>query len=402
MPSAEVQAFVDDLAERLQRSVVIDDPELSLLYSSAHYGDEDAVRVQAMLNRGASGKAIGHVLAQGVVTWTRPGVIPPNAELGLHARVCVPIRWQGELIALIMVMDSDHSVTTAETNEIVLVAERLAPLLFEELQGGEETTEHTVLDLVSHDGVRRRRALAELATSGIAGDLDAVTAIRLSVRGNASEASSAHITVSLRSALRLPKPTGIRFQLGAVEEQTGVMLLGGQRPLSPETARKHAGRMVARVDDLSSGRFKAVAGIGPSVTGLDRSHETAELALLATRAAVIGLAGDAATWEDLGPYGPLLRIPSDQLGRQALPAEAQRLLDVDRDGQLVETLRAFLDSAASAPAAAAILKVHRTTLYYRLSRIEELLGIDLADGRTRLSLHIGLALLDLMPDLRQT
>ena len=402
MPSAEAQAIVDDLAERLQRSVVVDDPELILLYSSRHYGDEDAVRVQAMLNRRASGKAIGHVLAQGVVTWTRPGVIPPNSELGLHARVCVPIRWQGELIALIMVMDSDHSVTTAETNEIVLVAERLAPLLFEELRGGEETTEHTVLDLVSHDGARRRRALAELATSGLAGDLDSVTAIRLAVRGDAAEASSAHVTVSLRNALRLPKPTGTGFQLSAVEEHGGVLLLGGQRPLSPDTARKHAVRMLARVDDLSSGRFKAVAGIGPSVTGLDRSHETAELASLATRAAVFGLAGAAATWEDLGPYGPLLRIPSDQLSRQALPAEAQRLLDVDRDGQLVETLRAFLDSAASAPAAAAILKVHRTTLYYRLSRIEELLGIDLSDGRTRLSLHLGLALLDLMPDLRQT
>jgi len=402
MPSAEVQGFVDDLAERLQRSVVIDDPELRLLYSSPHYGDEDAVRVQAMLNRGASSKAIGHVLAQGVVTWTRPGVIPPNDELGLHARVCVPIRWQGELIALIMVMDSDRSVTTAETNEIVLVAERLSPILFEELQGGEENAEHTVLDLVSHDRARRRRALAEFATSDMAGDLDAVTAIRLSVRGDAAEAPSAHITVSLRSALRLPKPTGTAFQLSAVEERGGVILLGGPRPLSPETARKHARRMLARVDDLSSGRFKAVAGIGPSVTGLDRSHETAELASLATRAAVFGLTGDAATWEDLGPYAPLLRIPSDQLGRQTLPAEAQRLLEVDRDGQLVETLRAFLDSAASAPAAAAILKVHRTTLYYRLSRIEELLGVDLSDGRTRLSLHMGLALLDLMPDLRQT
>jgi DNA-binding PucR family transcriptional regulator len=159
--------------------------------------------------------------------------------------------------------------------------------------------------------------------------------------------------------------------------------------------------MLARVADLSSGRFKAVAGIGPSVAGLDRSHETAELAALAARAAELGLVDEAARWEDLGPYGPLLRIPPSQLGRQVLPAEVQRLLDVDRDGHLVETLRAFLDFAASAPAAAAALQIHRTTLYYRLSRVEELIGIDLADGRTRLSLHLGLVLLDLMPRLRQ-
>ena len=397
MANAEVQALVDDLAERLQRSVVIDDPQLNLLYSSPHYGDEDAVRVQSMLKRRSSSKAIGHVLAQGVVTWTRPGLIPPNDDLGLHARVCVPVRWQGELIALIMVIDADGTVTTAETSQISHIAEVVAPLLVTELQGGDDTAEQTVRDLVSDDGALRRSALAELAASDIPSDLAYVNAITLSVKFDAAEASLAHIAVALRSALMLPRPTGAKFQVYAVEDHGGVVLVGGPRPLTPAAARTHAQRMLARVADLSSGRFKAVAGIGPSVAGLDLAHETAELATLAARAAEIGLVDEAARWEDLGPYGPLLRIPSSQLGRQALPAEVQRLLDVDRDGHLVETLRAFLDSAASAPVASAALQIHRTTLYYRLSRIEELLGIDLTDGRTRLSLHLGLVLLELMP-----
>jgi hypothetical protein len=398
MANAEVQALVDDLAERLQRSVVIDDPQLNLLYSSPHFGDEDAVRVQSMLKRRTSSKAIGHVLAQGVVTWTRPGLIPPNDELGLHARVCVPVRWQGELIALIMVIDADGTVTTAETSQISHVSEVVAPLLVTELQGGDDTAEQTVRDLVSHDGALRRRALAELSASDIPSDLGSVTAITLSVKFDAAEASLAHIAVALRSALMLPRPTGTQFQMHAVEDHGGVVIVGGPRPLATGAARTHAQRMLARVADLSSGRFNAVAGIGPSVAGLDLAHETAELATLAARAAEIGLVDEAARWEDLGPYGPLLRIPSSQLGRQALPAEVQRLLDIDRDGHLVETLRAFLDSAASAPKASAALQIHRTTLYYRLSRIEELLGIDLTDGRTRLSLHLGLVLLELMPD----
>jgi sugar diacid utilization regulator len=397
MANAEVQSLVDELAERLQRSVVIDDPQLNLLYSSPHFGDEDAVRVDSMLKRRTGSKAIGHVLAQGVTTWTRPGLIPPNDELGLHARVCVPVRWQGELIALIMVIDSDGTVTTAETSQISQVAEVVAPLLVTELQGGEDTAEQTVRDLVSNDGALRRRALAELSATDLSGDLGSVTAITLSVKFDPAEASLAHIAVALRSALMLPRPTGTLLQLCAVEDHGGgVVILGGPRPLTPVAARTHAQRMLARVADLSSGRFRAVAGIGPSVEGLDRSHETAELATLAARAAEIGLVDEAARWEDLGPYGPLLRIPSSQLGRQALPAEVQRLLDVDRDGHLVETLRAFLDSAASAPAAAAALQIHRTTLYYRLSRVEELLGIDLGDGRTRLSLHLGLVLLELI------
>jgi sugar diacid utilization regulator len=400
MPSAEVQALVDDLAERLQRSVVIDDPQLSLLYNSAHFGDEDPVRVEALLKRRTPTKSIGHVLAQGVSTWTRPGVIPYNEELGLQPRVCVPIRWRGELIGFIMVVDADGTLTAAETSQISDVADRVAPMLATELHGGEEKLEQLARDLVSSDGAVRRQALTELATSELYSDVDAVTAIRLAVR-DAADASSAHVTASMRSAFMLAKPAGSRFQLGAPEERGAVIVLGGSRSLSPDTVVAHARRILARVDDLSAGRFKVVAGIGPSLTGLDRAHETAELAALAARAAEVGVAEKTATWEELGPYGPLLRIPSSQMGRPTLPAEVQRLLDVDRDGHLVQTLRAFLDAAGSAPSAAAVLQIHRTTLYYRLSRVEELLGVDLSDGRTRLSLHLGIALLDLMPDLRQ-
>lgn len=401
MASDEVQFLVDDLAERLHRSVVVDDPQLGLLYSSPHYGDEDAVRVDSMLKRRTGSKAIGHVLAQGVSTWTRPGVIPPNDELDLHARVCVPVRWQGDLIGFIMVMDSDGTVTTAETSEISRVAEIVAPLLVTELQGGGDEAEQTVRDLVSPQPSLRRRALADLAAKKLAADLDPVTAIVLSVPGDVAGASDAHVEVAVRDALMLPHPTGCRFHLWAVQERGGVVIIGGPRELTEEAARHHAQRMLSRVTDLSSGRFKAVAGIGPSVLGLDRSYEAAELAAVAARAAEVGLADQAARWEDLGPYGPLLRIPESQLSRQVLPAEVQRLLDVDREGQLTETLRAFLNAAGSAPNAAAALQIHRTTLYYRLSRIEELLDLDLGDGRTRLSLHLGLTLLELMPDLRQ-
>jgi DNA-binding PucR family transcriptional regulator len=46
--------------------------------------------------------------------------------------------------------------------------------------------------------------------------------------------------------------------------------------------------------------------------------------------------------------------------------------------------------------------VHRTSLYYRLSRIELISGMDLASGGDRLSLHLGLKLarlLHLLPNM---
>jgi sugar diacid utilization regulator len=185
-------------------------------------------------------------------------------------------------------------------------------------------------------------------------------------------------------------------RLHAVTGDTAVLLLGGSTALSEQLVRSVAEQLVRRVDDLSAGRFTCVAGIGGRVAGLDRAAETAGQARLARRAAADVLVGPVVSWSELGPYGLLLRIPDEDLNAAALPAEVQRLRRVDRDGQLTRTLRAYLDGGCNGPAASEALHIHRTTLYYRLGRISELTGLDLDDGRTRLTLHMGLTLLDLI------
>ena len=60
------------------------------------------------------------------------------------------------------------------------------------------------------------------------------------------------------------------------------------------------------------------------------------------------------------------------------------------------TALAYLDHAGNVARAAAELAVHRQTLYYRLGRIEALTGLDLADGRDRLRLHLALTLAPLV------
>ncbi|WP_262380136.1 PucR family transcriptional regulator [Nonomuraea sp. PA05] len=54
------------------------------------------------------------------------------------------------------------------------------------------------------------------------------------------------------------------------------------------------------------------------------------------------------------------------------------------------TLEAFLDNAGDVQLTAEQMFVHRTTLYYRLQRIEELTGVQLASGEDRLAFHLGL------------
>ncbi|CAM5678682.1 PucR family transcriptional regulator OS=Streptomyces tendae OX=1932 GN=GUR47_36620 PE=4 SV=1 [Streptomyces tendae] len=58
--------------------------------------------------------------------------------------------------------------------------------------------------------------------------------------------------------------------------------------------------------------------------------------------------------------------------------------------ELARTAEVYLDCAGQAGRTAAELGVHRQTLYYRLSRVEPLTGLDLDDGEDRLLLHMAL------------
>jgi DNA-binding PucR family transcriptional regulator len=72
-----------------------------------------------------------------------------------------------------------------------------------------------------------------------------------------------------------------------------------------------------------------------------------------------------------------------------------RLLAYDEhtDSDLTETLEAWLDSLGDVRAAAAALFIHPNTLRYRLRRLEEVSGLDIADPEQRFAAMIQLRIL---------
>ncbi len=74
-----------------------------------------------------------------------------------------------------------------------------------------------------------------------------------------------------------------------------------------------------------------------------------------------------------------------------IPAGLRGLLDGGHE-QLVLTLETYLDHAGDVKSTAAELWLHRTSLYYRLRRIEEVAGVDLNRGEDRLLCHVALRL----------
>ncbi|MFD4638292.1 PucR family transcriptional regulator [Lentzea sp. NPDC058436] len=396
MTSTAVPELINALATDLSRSVVVNDPAMQMLYASPHYGDEDPVRIRAVLDHVAEPAARGHVLAQGVSTWTRAGLIPANEAIGMHARVCVPVRWEGALLGLLMVMDADQSMTTAELAQVNESARELALVLHTETgrAASAGNDDQTVLDLAGPDQSARRAAQQVVHASGRAARFAVVTAVEIAVAGTRTT-TTPHIEVALRHALSGPRRAAPTDQLVSVTGDHAVVLLGASEPAESLTARITG--VLDRVHEIALGHFRCVAGIGSTGPGLTHAVTSLRQASLARRAAALGLRGPVAGWSELGVLGPLLSIPDAELTEAVLPDELHRLRAADADGQFTETVRMYLDAAGNGPLAAERLHVHRTTLYYRLSRLRHLTGLDVVgDGPTRLVLHLGLVLADVI------
>jgi DNA-binding PucR family transcriptional regulator len=95
--------------------------------------------------------------------------------------------------------------------------------------------------------------------------------------------------------------------------------------------------------------------------------------------------GPLAHWSSIGPYRLLSTLPP-----AASHDPAVRPLLAPAHRELARTAEVFLDCAGQAGRTAAELGIHRQTLYYRLSRVEQLTGLDLDDGEARLLLHMAL------------
>lgn len=177
-----------------------------------------------------------------------------------------------------------------------------------------------------------------------------------------------------------------------------VLLTDAARP-DPAPLRRLAGAIVEQSRDSLG--IAVQAGIGATVAGLDdlaHSHHEANLTLrvLAERGPgrgghAGGRAGRSGAASAARPGGPGTGAAGRQVGR------AGRYRREEGAHLLPAHVAGLPRLAGDLPAAAASLEVHPNTYRYRLRRLTELAGIDLADPVQRLVLHLQLHLLSADP-----
>jgi PucR family transcriptional regulator, purine catabolism regulatory protein len=173
--------------------------------------------------------------------------------------------------------------------------------------------------------------------------------------------------------------------------------------MSDEDLIALADRVTERAaDDLGGG---LEAGVGRAVAGEDarRSFHEARCALEAlSMSAHTATNGSAATperrrhrvgtYKDLGSFQLLLSLQDDEALRLFCdsilgPIEAS---EGHYGGELMRSLEAFIEENGQWERAARRLYCHRHTLRYRIRRVEELTGRDLASARDRIEFWLAL------------
>jgi hypothetical protein len=328
-----LQEIVDGLSVQLGRPVLVDDGELRPLAYSTQFGELDPLRTTSILGRAAPDWARTVLFGHGIRSATEPVHIPPDADNEMEARLCIPIVRGNRRLGYLWLLE-DRPLTAEELELARASAGEAAAIL--------QTEADTQLD--------RRRREQELLAGLLAGDPAAGE--------------------QLETARYLPQRPLV-VCAGEVEDL--------------RVPAKHAllGERVAVIPAALVDALSGPIGVGEAFDELEAAPRSYRHALAAKDVAN----GTVQRWDDLRAQRLLSALPPTALGD--LPEGVRALLDNE---QLSHTLETYLDHAGDVKRTAAELWLHRTSLYYRLRRIEEIAGVDLSRGEDRLLCHVALRL----------
>ncbi|MFD4711299.1 PucR family transcriptional regulator [Streptomyces sp. NPDC058430] len=391
----DYQELVDEISALLSAPATLENRDFGLIAFGAHDSDSDfdastldPVRTRSILTRRSTAAVRTWFEGFGIARATGPVRIPPTPEAGVYrGRICLPVRHRGVVLGYVWLLDDDPGPTEQQLTGAMEVAGRIGALLADEAQAGADLTREFREVLTAERGWQRDMAVAALRTAlgSRADGLHAVVCVapwpspssRLRSSGGDPYAdpddAPSFRTIPAADAL-CTVPWGAAGQALAL-----LVRLRSADALGPAMAataklRERAGTTVV------------AAGFGGPRRELGDLGAAWQEATAAARAALAEpRLGPDAHWAAIGPYRLLTALPPDTAHD---PVLAPLLLPANR--QLARTTEVFLDCAGQAGRTAAELGIHRQTLYYRLSRVEQLTGLDLDDGEDRLLLHMGL------------
>ena len=380
-PLGGYQDLVDEISALLGAPATLENRDFELIAFGAYDSEGeldpsalDPVRTRSILTRRSTTAVREWFEGFGITRATGPVRIPPTPEAGvLRGRVCLPVRHRGVVLGYVWLLDGDPGPTDAQLSAAMAVTSRIGALLADEAQAGADLTRELRAVLTAGRDWERDMAVAELrAALGPRGDgVHTLVCVAPWPSADPDDAPSFRTVPGATALCTVPWD----------EAAQGLALLVRLRSADvPAPALTAAARLLERAGaHAAAGVSGARAGLAELGTDWREASAAARAALAEPRL------GPIAEWRSIGPYRLLTALPP------GLPQDpAVRTLLTPAHRELARTAEVFLDHAGQAGRTAAELGIHRQTLYYRLSRVEQLTGLRLTDGEDRLLLHMAL------------
>ncbi|ELP69828.1 PucR family transcriptional regulator [Streptomyces turgidiscabies] len=377
----DYQELVDDISELLGAPATLENRDFELLAFGAYdsEGELDAsaldpVRTRSILTRRSTSAVRAWFEGFGITRASGPVRIPPTPEAGVYrGRICLPVRHRSVVLGYVWLLDDDPGPSAEQLTAAMEVTERIGALLADDAQAGADLTREFRTVLTAERGWQRDMAVAALRTAlGARGEgPHAVVCVAPWPSADPDDAPSART---------VPHATAVCTVPWGAASQHLALLIRLRATDVPAPALTAAARLLKETEGA------VAAGVGAPRTGLAGLGAAWQEASAAARAALAQPhLGPVAEWGAIGPYRLLTALPPDTAQDPAV-----RTLLAPAHQELARTAEVYLDRAGQAGRTAAELGIHRQTLYYRLSRVEQLTGLDLDDGEDRLLLHMAL------------
>jgi hypothetical protein len=402
LPSGDLFAVANAIAALIDAPVTIEDRSSRVLAFSGRQDEADPSRVETILGRQVPERYTRLMVERGVFRELYSGdqpvfIEPPITKLGDFSvpRVAVAVRAGDELLGSIWA--AVHEPLSAERSQALCDAAKLVALHMLRIRAGADVERRLRTDLLAtalEGGAGAREALSRL---GLA-DLPVVVIALATVQSG----YSADATV-MNERQRLTD--GLAMHLSAVHPRCAVALIGdvayGLVPVTRDSDGEQQGiRIATDFLDRVGHRVPAVVGVGPvvsDVAGLASARASADRAVQVLRT---GNGGGRRVARLADVYVEALVLELRNLvaargGQVTGPVARLVAYDDQHNTNLVETLRAWLDAFGDVIAASAALYVHPNTFRYRLRRLTEISGIDLADPEDRFAAMLQLRVVPL-------
>ncbi|MEU9402496.1 helix-turn-helix domain-containing protein [Streptomyces sp. NPDC048242] len=397
----DYQELVDEISELLDAPATLESRDFELIAFGAYDSEGDLdptaldpVRARSILTRRSTAAVRTWFEGFGITRATAPVRIPPTPEAGVYrGRICLPVRHRGVVLGYVWLLDYDPGPTDAQLAAAMQVTGRIGALLADEARAGAGLGRELRAVLTAGEGWQRDMAVTELRTAlGPRADgPHTVVCVAPWPSADPDDAPSVR-TVPHATAL-CTVPWGATGQGLAVlvrlrsTDVTAPALTAATRLVQEAEGAQGGGRAGGAGSGVGSGSGSGVGvGIGEPRSGIAELGAVWREASAAARAALAEPRfGPVAQWRGIGPYRLLTTLPPSAVQD---PVVLPLLSPAHQE--LARTAEVYLDRAGQAGRAAAELGIHRQTLYYRLSRVERLTGLDLDDGEDRLLLHMAL------------